>query len=300
MEKVIDLEDRIPSFRERRKRRTNFKFILLTTVFVLVLFFLLYLQSSYSKVQKIVVEGAVLEQQQFYIDESQISLDQSMWGFTIKDVEQQLQQLDWVESVNVKRKLLTTVTIDIKEYKKIAFLSQGDLYYPMLENGYIYKELSEQMSIDAPVLVEFNDEAMRKRLLKELPKIDESILMLISQINAVATENDPYAITLYMNDGYEIRADITTLAEKINYYPSIIAQIESADQPAKGIIDIEVGTYYQSYENEYGAMPINTGEDGEVVDGVPSEVPTTEVPIPEETVPADAVPQEPETSSEGA
>ncbi|MER2000450.1 MAG: FtsQ-type POTRA domain-containing protein [Lysinibacillus sp.] len=273
MEKVIDLEDRIPSFRERRKRRTNFKFILLTTVFVLVLFFLLYLQSSYSKVQKIVVEGAVLEQQQFYIDKLQIATGQSMWSFTINDVEEQLKQLEWVKSADVKRKLLTTITINIKEYKKVAFLNEGDMYYPMLENGYIFKELGKQLPIDAPVLMDFTDENLRKRLLKELPKIDESILTAISQINANTTEKDPFAITLYMNDGYEIRADITTLAEKINYYPSIIAQIESAEKPTKGVIDIEVGTYYQTYENEYGAMPIDTGANEDLGEKVPTGAP---------------------------
>ena len=270
MEKVIDLEDRIPSFRERRKRRTNFKFILLTTIFVLVLLFLLYLQSSYSKVQTIIVEGNKLESQQFYIDESQISIGESMWGFAVKDVEVALQELNFVSDVKVKRKLLTGVTITLTEYEKVAYLNEGTQYYPMLENGYIYKKGFLDAPIDAPVFMHFTDEGLRKRLLKELPEIDRSILELISQINATATDNDPYAITLYMNDGYEVRADITTLADKIQYYPSIIAQIEGKEQSAKGIIDIEVGTYYQSFENEYGAMPITVGEEPTKESGTPA------------------------------
>ena len=272
MEKVIDLEDRIPSFREKRKRRTNFKFILLTTIFVLVLLFLLYLQSSYSKVQTIVIEGNELETQQYYIDESQIAIGDSMWGFAVKDVEATLQELNFVSDAKVKRKLLTDVTITIKEYEKVAYLNEGSQYYPMLENGYIYKEGSLDTPIDAPVFMHFTDEGLRKRLLKEMPKIDHSILALISQINAIPTDNDPYAITLFMNDGYEVRADITTLADKIQYYPSIIAQIEGKEQSAKGVIDIEVGTYYQSFENEYGAIPITVGEE-----------PTEESVAPEET-----------------
>lgn len=287
MEKVIDLEDRIPSFRERRKRRTNLKFIILTTLFVLILLFLLYLQSSYSKVKKIVVEGSVLEEQQFYIDESEILLGDSIWGFTIKDVEKKLTKLDWVQSVEVKRNLLTTVSITVKEYKKVAFFSEDDSYYPMLENGFIYKEIDKTIPIDAPVFVNFSDESLRKRLLKELTKIDGSILALISQINAVPTDSDPFTITLYMNDGYEIRADITTLAEKIKHYPSIIAQIESVDQPMKGIIDIEVGTYYQSYENEYGAMSITT--DGTTNENT-TQTPSTSVPIENNEVPTNQQP----------
>jgi cell division protein FtsQ len=279
MEKVIDLEDRIPSFRERRKRRTNFKFILLTTIFVLVLLFLLYLQSSYSKVQTIVIEGNELETQQFYIDESQIAIGDSMWAFAVKDVEATLQELNLVNDVKVKRKLLTGVTITVTEYEKVAYLNEGLQYYPMLENGYIYKEGSLDTPIDAPVFMHFTDEGLRKRLLKELPKIDHSILALISQINAIPTDNDPYAITLFMNDGYEVRADITTLADKIQYYPSIIAQIEGKEQSAKGVIDIEVGTYYQSFENEYGAMPITVGEEPTEESVVPVEETNDNQPI---------------------
>ena len=257
MEKVIDLEDRIPSFRQRRKRRTNLKFIIITTIFILLLLFLLYLQSSYSKIQTITVEGDKLEQQQFYIEQAEIALGQSMWSFKTKEVEEKLLQLEWLDEVDIKRDLFTSVTISLTEFEKVAYINKGEQYFPMLENGYIYENVNEQQTIDAPVFTQFEDQQLRNRLLKEMAKIDASILALISQVNAVPTDSDPYAITLYMNDGYEIRADLTTLADKINYYPSIIAQIESAQQSEKGIIDIEVGTYYQSFGNEYGdALPL--------------------------------------------
>lgn len=300
MEKVIDLEDRIPSFRERRKRRTNFKFTLLTTIFVIVLLFLLYLQSSYSKVQKIVVEGHHLEQQQFYIDKSQIAVGESMWSFKINDVERQLEDFEWVKSVEVKRKLLNSVTIEIEEYKKVAYLSEDGTYYPTLENGYVFKNGANDLPIDAPVFMHFEDEGLRKRLLKELPKIDASILALISQINAVPTKNDPYAITLYMNDGYEIRGDIPTLAEKINYYPSIIAQIENGEQPSKGIIDIEVGTFFQSYDKEYGTDAMNS--DDENLEPAKEDLPIEGEPLNEDTTSQqlEEQPEQLDTSSEGA
>lgn len=311
MEKVIDLEERIPSFRERRKRRTNFKFTLLTTIFIIVLLFLLYLQSSISKVQKIVVEGHVLKDEQFYKDTSTIQLNNSMWGFSVKDVEKQLQQLDWVKEADVKRKLLTTITITIDEYQKVAYMNDGDVYYPTLENGYVFEEVVPNMPIDAPIFISFDDETLRKRLLKELRSIDESVLALISQINATPTKNDPYAVTIFMNDGYEIRGDLTTLAEKINYYPSIIAQIESEEQPAKGIIDIEVGTFYQSYEKEYGpAVPIeeleqdsNTSTDSSEeppTEQMPTEQPSSEEPSIEQQVPVESNEPLNDTSTEGA
>ncbi|CAM5188197.1 hypothetical protein UACE39S_03345 [Ureibacillus acetophenoni] len=41
MEKIIDIEDRIPTLREKRRKRTNKKFIFLITLFFITLFLLL-------------------------------------------------------------------------------------------------------------------------------------------------------------------------------------------------------------------------------------------------------------------
>lgn len=57
-----------------------------------------------------------------------------------------------------------------------------------------------------------------------------------------------------MNDGYEVRAVIPTLADKLNYYPSIVAQIANLE---KGVIDIEVGSYYRPFNDEYNKVSID-------------------------------------------
>lgn len=264
MEKVIDIEDRIPTLRERRKKRTNFKFIVLTTIFVLILILLLYFQSPYSDIKKIEVSGNVIADDIFYQEQSSLKLQNSMWGFRKDEVEAELMKNVWVKSVTVERKLLTTVKIKVEEWRKVAYISQDNQFYPMLENGVILEKQGQAVPIDAPIFLSFEDEEMRKKLLKQLGKLDKEVLALISQINATPTSTDPYSITLFMNDGYEVRAEITTLASKLNYYPSIVAQIESADSFEKGIIDIEVGSYYRSYSDEYSLKIDNVGEGQEV------------------------------------
>ena len=51
MDKVIDIEERIPSMREKRRRKTNKKFLFMLTVFVVALLAILYFQSPLSKVE---------------------------------------------------------------------------------------------------------------------------------------------------------------------------------------------------------------------------------------------------------
>lgn len=267
MEKVIDLEDRIPTFREKRRKRTNFKFIFLTTLFLLLLLMLLYFQSPYSEVKTINVSGDELIAATYYEELSGVKVGDSMWSVKSDEIKGKIESLDWVKSVSVTRKWLTTVNIEIKEWQKVAYLAKDNTFYPMLENGVMFEESNELLPIDAPVFLAFEDESLRKRLLKELAKLKPEVLALISQINATPSTSDPYAITLFMNDGYEVRADITSLASKLNYYPSIIAQIENQQQFEKGIIDIEVGSYYRPYSDEYTAINIEvTGGEQEVME----------------------------------
>lgn len=254
MEKVIDLEDRIPTLRENRRKRTNFKFIFLTTLFLLILFLLLYFQSSYSEIKTVNISGDALVDRTFYEEASGLQKGDSMWSFKPKDIEEKIKEVNWVKSVTVKREWLTKVQIEIKEYQKVAYISKDNKFYPMLENGVVFNDGNDLLPIDAPIFLQFENEASRKRLLKELAKLDSEVLALISQINATPTDADPYAITLYMNDGYEVRAEITSLAKKLNYYPSIVAQIESEEAYEKGIIDIEVGSYYRPYSDEYATI----------------------------------------------
>lgn len=251
MEKVIDIADRIPTLRERRRKRSNLKFLILIIIFIVTLFLLLYFQSSYSQIKKITVTGAENVKIENYVEKSSLKIGDSIWGFSKKDVEKKIKEFSWVKDVNVKRKLLTTVEIQVEEYKKVAYISIDNSFHPVLESGDIVKDKVYNDPMDAPVFINFNDEKVRNALIKELSKLDSSILLLISEIYSNGSK-DPYGIKLLMNDGYEVRADITSLASKLNYYPSIVAQIEHSGVTEKGIIDIEVGSYFRPYADEYG------------------------------------------------
>ena len=260
MEKIIDITERVPAMKKRRKRRTNFKFLALITIFLFIILLLLYFQSSYSDISKIDVQGAKLKNEEFYIGQSKLQINDSMWGFKVEEVEALIGESEWVKSVEVKRQLFNHVQINIEEWHKVAYISKDGTFYPMLDNGVIFDESTELVPIEAPIFLNFEDEALRKKLLKQLADLKPEVLSLISQITANPTEADPYAITLYMNDGYEVRADANTLAEKLKYYPSIIAQIESDETYEKGIVNIEVGSYYRSFSDEYSLDLTTEGE----------------------------------------
>ncbi|WP_075617474.1 cell division protein FtsQ/DivIB [Paenisporosarcina indica] len=261
MDKIIDIEDRIPTLRERRKKRTNRKFTLLLVIFLLTLIGLLYFQSPYSHVQKIVVKGADLSSNQEYIDLSGLMKGQSMWEVRTSNAEKLLQKKTWIQDVSVKRSGLTTITINVKEWKRAAYVESETGYDVLLANGEVYQSKKEVFPIDAPLLSNFDNEKTINRMLKQLTKLNEEVLSLISQIESDPSEADPYRIRLFLNDGNEVRAVIPSLAEKMNYYPSIIAQIGESQ---KGVIDIEVGSFFQTYLDLYNPQPKEAEEVEEI------------------------------------
>lgn len=264
MEKVIDIEDRIPTLKKRRKKRTNRKFIVLILLFFIVLAVLLYFQSPYSNINKITVNGAKLVDNEYYVEKSTLALGKSMWGFKVEDVEKILLKDKWVKEAQVNRNWLRGVTIDMKEWKKVAYLAGDGTYYPLLENGERFEQKGNDTPIDAPVFIGITGEKTIKKLVEQLAQLKPEVLALISQVNTNSNDTNPNAVKLYMNDGYEVRAIIQSLADKLNYYPSIVAQIANLE---KGVIDLEVGSYYRPFNEEYNKISIDmeTNADGEMV-----------------------------------
>jgi cell division protein FtsQ len=260
MSKIIDINDRVPARKRRRKLRTNIKFTVLLSIFLFAILSLLYFQSSYSKIQQINISGNVLLDKESYLNLTGININDSMWGFKTTEIVEEIKQNEWVQDVIVERKLLTTVNIKIKEWPKVAYIEQQQLLYPILENGYVFDKTQVIDPIDAPVFSNFSDEKIRKKIVKQLAKLKPEVLALISQVNSNATESDPTGIILYMNDGYEVRAEISSFASKLNYYPSIVALIEE-EEVEKGIIDIEVGSYFRPFSGEYQSLSLNDGAD---------------------------------------
>src|SRR5690606_20156913 len=156
MDKVIDIEERIPTLRERRKKRTNRKFVALLFIFLTLLAVLLYSQSKYSEIQTITIEGAVLFDQESYQAASGLNIGDSMWSFDAGTVAQQLEKLEWIEEASVKKNWLTGVEIILKEYVQMGYLDRGNSYQIVLSNNLALDQ--PVANVDGPIYMNFENE----------------------------------------------------------------------------------------------------------------------------------------------
>ena len=235
--------------REKRRRKTNRKFIVILSVFVTALLVILYFQSSFSRIDEVNVGGANLHKQEFYKKESGLLKDKPIWGFTIKSAEQSLKEIDVVKEASVSRKWFRDVEITITEWKTIAYIEDKEKYNLLLESGVIFPAGQVMPEEKAPVLIGFSDVADRKKIIAQLMDMEKDVYHLISEIILRDDAEHGTDLTVYMDDGYEVRAIISTFAEQMAYYPEITAQLLDYE---KGVIDMEVGTFFTPFSKVYG------------------------------------------------
>jgi cell division protein FtsQ len=177
---------------------------------------------------------------------SGISLKTSIWRVNEEKASNQILQHKEIKEAEVNRKLPNMVEIDIKEYNRIAYIYDEGNYFPVIENGKILAAIElDSLPDDAPLMMNWNQGDTVEEFIGELMKLPESIIYAISEIHHTPSEVDPYHITLFMNDGFEVSATVRDFSNKMSAYPSIVAQL---DPNQKGVINIEVGTFFKPYE----------------------------------------------------
>lgn len=244
--KVVTIEDRVPKLKEQRKQKANRRLILYLSLFFILLSLIIYSQSSLSKVSAINVSGNRHVTEQEIIKLSEISNETSIWRVNEDKVASSILHHIEIKDVEVKRKFPNEVIIDINEYNRIAYIFEDGDYYPVIENGKILATMeSEVLPDDAPLMMNWNHGDKVEEFIGELMKLPEAIIYAISEIHHTPTEIDSNHLTLFMNDGFEVSATVRDFSKKMAAYPSIIAQL---DPNQKGVINIEVGTYFKPYE----------------------------------------------------
>src|SRR6185437_12756739 len=132
--------------------------------------------------------------------------------------EKSLEALDGVKNVSVSRKWMRDIQIMISEWKTVAYIEENGQYSLLLENGETFLAGMMYPEAEAPVLNNLSNTDIRKQLTSQLLKMDNEVYRLISEIIFDGTDSDSDRITVFMDDGYEVRAVISSFAEKMAYY----------------------------------------------------------------------------------
>jgi cell division protein FtsQ len=205
-----------------------------------------FLISPYGKVKDIYVEGAEDVPEQSIIDASHITGKLTALGVVWNDEKIDAyitNTLSQVKTAEVTLRGMNDVTIHVTEHETIAYVYSNGSYYNVLENGTVADTELKVPIGNNPIITSFEMNQNLEDLLEQYMQLTDSVQNSISEIKYTGTEENPYAITVYMNDGNEVKAILPSFAEKILYYPDIVSQLGET----KGTIDLEVGVYFTPF-----------------------------------------------------
>jgi cell division protein FtsQ len=246
--KIVSLEDRVPKLKQQRRKKANKRLVFLLLLFFSLIACVSYFQSPLSKVKNIEVTGNNFYSTEQIISHSGITTTQNIWMLDKDQINESVKNLPEIKKVQASITFPNTVRIYVKEYKRMAYYAKETSFYPVLENGKIIKiHKLDQLPINAPILKNFSEGKALEEMIVNLREIPSEVVNSISEIHHTPKETDNYHITLFMNDGYEVSASLRTFSEKMLHYPSILSQL---DPNVKGIIDLEVGSYFKAYGSE--------------------------------------------------
>lgn len=240
-------------------------------VFIQLIFILFsgYLLSPFSKVDTISVEGNQDVYVQEIIEESGLHPGDSVLKSKVKfeEIEKNItKQLPQVSNSTITMDGLNKIVIKVKEFSTVAYIAEDESYLRVLENGTVLDNLYMISIGNQLVLSKFEEGEALNLMIKELKKVDEPILNLISEIELTQTETNPYYIEVYMNNGNRILSNIPDFSEKLPYYPQMVQAVEGK----KGVFDMEAGIYFIPFvdgESEESGIDEEAGQEIEGFDG---------------------------------
>lgn len=273
--KVVSIEDRIPKLKQERRKKTNRRIMILLFLFFLLILSILYFRSPMSKVGSITVQGNRLITTEDIIAASGLTAETVILNIDKDELLAKIMDIPEIKSAELSLTLPNHLHINVEEYDILGILKTDDEYQVLLENGHLTAWNDRyQHELDVPILLGFSDDDQLELLAKQLGELATEVRNSISEMIFTPKETDLLAVTLYMNDGFEVRATLRSFAERMNYYPDLISQIDPGE---KGILDLEVGLFFKSYESfiespdaeesETSDETYMTGESGEGSEG---------------------------------
>lgn len=222
------------------------RYIPIVVINLLFIAVMAYFISPWSKVGTISVEGNLAVYDQTVIEESAIKGGDSLLD-TLKISETSASQvteaIPQISETQVTRSGLNDIVIQVKEFGTVAYIAQEGSYLRVLENGAVLDDAYRVSLGNQPVLSNFKQGSELNLMIEEISKLDSSILNLISEIELLEDRANPLFIQVFMNNGNRVLSSIPTFAEKIPYYPQMVAAVSGA----KGVFDMEVGVYFTPF-----------------------------------------------------
>jgi len=227
--------------KKKKKFRIKFRFVFLFILFLI----LIGLGIKYAlniPITNIFISGNSYLNDQKIIEIANIEDYPSTFKNSSSKIEKKLKDYLYIKDVKVSKKLFTQIYIKIEENRPLFF--NQSINKTVLLN----KKTTDDI-FDVPTLINYVPDVVYDDFIKEVGKIDISILNKISEIKydpeivdyAIPEDNEDARFLLTMSDSNYVYVTLGNL-EKINNYNNIIKQFKENE---KGILTLDSGGHFK-------------------------------------------------------
>lgn len=221
-----------------RRRKFNFKKFFKFLLFLCVTLFILY-HISKIPIKHILIKGTTYLSDEEIIEASSLENYPSFLKTSSSKIEKKIKSLPLVKSVDVKKSWGFICEINIEEYKVLFKIRSTDEY--VLDT--LEKTTNLEIIRNTPVLINYVPDEILDKMIKKFSKLEEEIIVKISEIEYSPTTYDKERFLLYMNDGNEVYITLTKVKELSNY-----TKIKKQLGEKKGILYLDSGNYFEIKE----------------------------------------------------
>ena len=233
----------------RRKKQKRIQYTIITLLILIIVLILLYMVTPLSKISNVNVKGNNNVSTSKIKKELNVTSRSRMYTFSKNKAIRNLKQNPLIKEVDIHKQLPNTLTVNVTEYQIVGLEKNKDKYVPIIEDG---KELTE-----------FKGDK-KTRIIKALSEMSPKVRNLIAEVSYAPTKNKQSRIKIFTKDNMQVIGDITTIADKMQYYPQMsqsLSRYDSGELKTNGYIDLSVGASFIPYQ---GSSTVQSGTEQNV------------------------------------
>jgi len=222
--------------KEVKKPKFRFKKFLLFILVLYIIGFGIY-QFLLTPVKNIFISGNKYLTDQEIIDISKLSNYPSFFLTFKSSIKNKLMKNSYIKSATITKKIIGKVYIEVEENKPLFYYKYDK--ETILSDG---RKVSLN-KFSSPVLINKISDELLLDLIKNMNKINNDVLLLISEIKYMPNDIDKERFLFIMNDGNYVYITLTKI-KSINGYINILTTLENK----KGILYLDSGNYFEIFK----------------------------------------------------
>jgi len=223
--------------KKKRKLRIGRILILFLIIILIIIIFKLFLKIP---IKNFYVKGNINLTDQEIIDLSKLEDYPSLFKYSSKQIEENIESSDYIKKAIVKKKKLKEIHIEIEE-NIVLFYNTNTKKTVLLNKKEVTKELN------GPILINYVPDKVYEKLIEQMSLIDIKILNRISEIKYDPSNVDKERFLFTMNDGNYVYITLEKL-ESINNYTKISLEIINKFGKKNGTLYLDAGEYFEIFD----------------------------------------------------